>query len=522
MKKFQKPVKFFEEQGFVSPTNSYFVPFDNVVNTKNQDMKTMVNLGRYFSIYAPRQSGKTTFFYDFCRSIEDDPLYVILLMSFQTYQTISAEKFYARINEIIQKKLVNRLTSIKCSEVNAVRQYMDSHPVSDHLSFYQLFENLNTIIHNKKIVMIIDEFEGMPHSEIANFLMTLRDLYQNYKDVKDKALYSVGLVGIRNMSQLVVDDISPFNIADQVTLPPFSLKNIHDLYTQFTQETNQPINEESIQKIHEQTQGQPWLVNRLGTILTTQVKPNTIEPITIHDVNLAITILVDEHNDHFDNLLEKILLYKQTFLNVYNNDAAYSKYDESQSWLMRHGIIKKMNDKVVISNPIYKKVFSSLTSGQKSTGVMPKKIFICYSHEDKDWVDKLASYLEPLQHKDIYFWYDEKIRTGDIWPLEIQTTIETSHLIICLISNNFLASDFIRTKEIPAIQERQKEGITVFPILLEDCMWQLMDWLKDIQLYSHNGKPLDSLNENDLKKKFMEIISDIFDCFERKSNLSCK
>jgi len=217
---------------------------------------------------------------------------------------------------------------------------------------------------------------------------------------------------------------------------------------------------------------------------------------------------------YLKDLLEKILLYKHTFFNVYNNDAAYSKYDESQSWLMRHGIIKKMNDKVVISNPIYKKVFSSLTSGQKSTGMMPKKIFICYSHEDKEWIDKLALYLKQLKHKGISFWYDKKIRTGDIWPLEIQTAIETSHLIICLISNNFLASDFIRTKEIPAIQERQKEGITVFPILLEDCMWQMMDWLKDIQLYSHNGKPLDSLNEDDLKKKFMGIIADIFDCFE--------
>ncbi|MBF0449992.1 MAG: toll/interleukin-1 receptor domain-containing protein [Candidatus Magnetomorum sp.] len=515
MKTFQQPVKFFEEQGFVSPSESYFVPFDNVVNTKKQNMETMVNLGRYFTIFAPRQSGKTTFFYDFCRSLENDPLYIIILMSFQTYHSISAERFYARVDETIKKQLINRLLSVQCSDVKAVKQYMDTNPVSDHLSFYQLFENLNNIINKKKIVIFIDEFEGMPPSEIFNFLMTLRDLYQNYKQVKDKALYSVGLVGIRNMSQLVVDGISPFNIADQVTLPPFNLNNIHDLYAQFTQETNQPFKEDAIQKIHEQTQGQPWLVNRIGTILTTQIRPNTIEPISIDDVNQAVTILVDEHNDHFDNLLEKILLYKKTFLNICNNHVAYVKYDESQAWLMRHGIIKRMNNKVIVSNPIYKTVFSSLTSDQKAMEMIPKKIFICYSHEDKHWIEKLAFYLKQLQHQGISFWYDERIRAGDIWPLEIQTAIETSHLIICLISDSFLASDFIRTKEIPAIQQRQKEGITVFPILLEDCMWQVINWLQDIQIFSHM-MPLDSLNEKDLKKQFMGLNKDIMDCFENK------
>jgi hypothetical protein len=44
------------------------VAIENVVNSDNQDIKTMVDLGRYFSIFAPRQSGKTTFLEEFlCR-----------------------------------------------------------------------------------------------------------------------------------------------------------------------------------------------------------------------------------------------------------------------------------------------------------------------------------------------------------------------------------------------------------------------------------------------------------------------
>jgi len=53
----------------------------------------------------------------------------------------------------------------------------------------------------------------------------------------------VGLVGIRNITKLIVGGVSPFNIADQVKLPPFSLKNVRDLYAQNSEETNQPFTE---------------------------------------------------------------------------------------------------------------------------------------------------------------------------------------------------------------------------------------------------------------------------------------
>jgi len=80
--------------------------------------------------------------------------------------------------------------------------------------------------------------------------MVLRDLYQNYKHTRKKALYSVGLVGIRNIAKLVVGGVSPFNIADQVNLPMFSLTNLKNLYGQYTQETNQPFSNEAVQQIY--------------------------------------------------------------------------------------------------------------------------------------------------------------------------------------------------------------------------------------------------------------------------------
>jgi hypothetical protein len=236
--------------------------------------------------------------------------------------------------------------------------YLDSHNLKNHISLGELFEELNQLLVLKKIVIFIDEFDGIPENELENFLTTLRELYQKYKKRKDKALYSVGLVGIRNITKLIVGGVSPFNIADQVGLPPFSLKNVGDLYAQYTAETNQPITDEAVKTVYTETAGQPWLVNRLGTILTVEIKPETTEPITQEDVAEAVEILLYEDNSHFDNITEKAKQYKETFMDVVFNGVDYIPGDGEQSLLLTHGLIKAKGKNVRVSNPIYKKRFT--------------------------------------------------------------------------------------------------------------------------------------------------------------------
>ena len=354
---YKKPKRIFEDSGTVDPKMSYHVELENVVNTKNKDIKTMVDMGRYFSIFAPRQSGKTTFFEDFCHELEKDAAYVAILLSFQIYKNINSKRFYQLIQRDIYEQLINRLDYVNCPKLDDVKAYLDSHNISDHTSFRELFEELNRMVKFKKIVIFIDEFDGIPLSELENFLTTLRELYQRYKKHTDKALYSVGLVGIRNITKLIVGGVSPFNIADQVKLPPFTLKNVHDLYAQYTEETNQPFTEEAIKKVYEETAGQPWLVNRIGTILTINIKPETTNPITAQDVEKGIRFLLKERNSHFDNLLEKAKLYKETFVKITFNGVEYNPDDEDQSWLEQYGLINEKNDKAVVANTIYKRRF---------------------------------------------------------------------------------------------------------------------------------------------------------------------
>ena len=352
-----KPKRYFEKSGVVDPAASYYVELENITNTDNQDIKTMVDLGRYFSIFAPRQSGKTTFFTDVCSRLKEDQTYIPILLSFQDYKNLDPSRFYQLIQKGLHDQLISRLEDVQCTVLDEVSKYLATHVLKDHIGFRELFEELNRIIIDKKIIIFIDEFDGIPIGELENFLTTLRELYQKYKMHKDKALYSVGLVGIRNITKLIVGGVSPFNIADQVRLPPFSLKNIRDLYGQYTDETNQAFSEEAVKRVYEETSGQPWLVNRIATILTVNVRPCTTAVITEEDVDRAVDLLLYEDNSHFDNITEKAETYKETFIEVVFNGVDYIPGDEEQSLLMTHGLIKTEGKKAIVSNPIYKKRF---------------------------------------------------------------------------------------------------------------------------------------------------------------------
>jgi len=113
---YTKPKRIFEDSGIVDPSTAYHVNLENVVNTKNQDIKTMVDLGRYFSIFAPRQSGKTTFFEDFCADLENNPTYIPILLSFQDYKNLDSQRFYQLIQKSLYRQLISSSTmSVVCN-----------------------------------------------------------------------------------------------------------------------------------------------------------------------------------------------------------------------------------------------------------------------------------------------------------------------------------------------------------------------------------------------------------------------
>ena len=125
-------------------------------------------------------------------------------------------------------------------------------------------------------------------------------------------------------------------------------------------------------------------------------------------------------------------------------------------------------------------------------------IFISYSHEDEAYKDKLQKHLGLLQRNGIIeTWNDRKIIAGEEWDKKIKNELEKSHIILLLVSVDFLASDYCYGVEIQRSIEKHNRGeAVVIPIILRKCDWQETCFGK-LQALPNNAKPVKSFTDED-------------------------
>lgn len=105
--------------------------------------------------------------------------------------------------------------------------------------------------------------------------------------------------------------------------------------------------------------------------------------------------------------------------------------------------------------------------------IQPQKVFISYSHDDIKYRRELQKYLITLKRENlIEIWQDEMIRVGSDWDETIRKNLKEADIIILLISQSFIASDYIYRVELQEALTKHQEKNTIFPILIKDCDYQ--------------------------------------------------
>jgi hypothetical protein len=101
-------------------------------------------------------------------------------------------------------------------------------------------------------------------------------------------------------------------------------------------------------------------------------------------------------------------------------------------------------------------------------------IFISYAREDERLRKKLETHLGLLQQEGmITTWYDRNISAGAEWISEINDHLNTSQIILLLVSAPFLASNYCYSIEMARALERHERGeARVLPIILRPVHWQ--------------------------------------------------
>ncbi|MEO5355216.1 MAG: TIR domain-containing protein, partial [Magnetococcus sp. XQGC-1] len=127
-----------------------------------------------------------------------------------------------------------------------------------------------------------------------------------------------------------------------------------------------------------------------------------------------------------------------------------------------------------------------------SVFIMPVRLFISYASKDGHWRDRILTAMSALVRSEwVVPWHDRKIEGGDEWEAKIFEQIASADVALLLISENFLASDFINDKEIPALRRRfGSEKKRIIPILVDFCFYETMEFLHGLQLLNAEKVPI--------------------------------
>lgn len=156
---------------------------------------------------------------------------------------------------------------------------------------------------------------------------------------------------------------------------------------------------------------------------------------------------------------------------------------------------------------------------RKTKQVVKNKIFISYSHKDKDWLNKVQTNLKVLRHNDHDFdlWDDTRIKSGDKWKVEIENALTDSGIAILIISTDFLASDFIRSDELPTLLRNAKEnGTRILPLIVRPCLFTKDKYLSEFQSVNPPNEPLSSLRESQTEQALVNLASDVSELLSEK------
>jgi TIR domain len=137
------------------------------------------------------------------------------------------------------------------------------------------------------------------------------------------------------------------------------------------------------------------------------------------------------------------------------------------------------------------------------------QLFYSYANEDEVLRNQLDNHLKVLvRQRLIHPWYDREISGGQIREQEIREHLQVAHIILLLISPDFIASDYCYSSEMAEALLRHKESkARVIPIILRPCYWESIPHLKDLQPLPKNAKPVTIWPDRDIV--FNEITRDL-------------
>ena len=126
------------------------------------------------------------------------------------------------------------------------------------------------------------------------------------------------------------------------------------------------------------------------------------------------------------------------------------------------------------------------------------KVFISYSHADEEYRHQLVKHLSPLKRINLVSeWHDGELQGGEEWNATILKNLQTSDIVLLLISIDFINSEYCYGIELEkALELHERKRCVVVPVILRSCLWQHTQFSK-LQALPDKGKPVSSFPDAD-------------------------
>jgi hypothetical protein len=293
--------------------------------------KDLVHRSRYFTIWAPRQTGKSTYFRLLADALRKEG-YLVCYIGVENYLISSLSAFMSRLVPTLEEAWDLDLKGLELAEV-----------------FHKVEQ-----VRDKKLVLIIDEVEGINPEYFGPFLHTIRNAYHTREK---HGLKSVILVGVSNIVGVVKDNASPFNIADNLNIPYFTNDETAELLNQHERETGQLFDPSVKKKISYITANQPGLVNAFANQLVTDYPD---KPIIDYDDYLIVedwflTEAIDKNINNIINKAEEYQDFVETLLFKDINIRFHINRPEIKALFVNGLIAKDADGNVCFRVPLYQK-----------------------------------------------------------------------------------------------------------------------------------------------------------------------
>jgi AAA-like domain len=320
----------FHSYGPVNASSHFSVPRTDLVN---QCLNSLIGSdsgnegGHYFTIWAPRQTGKTWLTQEVKKRIASiySDRFTVGMMSMQGVIMEDKDQVDVFFNYI--PNLIRRAFGVTVSEPASWKS------LSEYFSS-------DTGLFDKPVILFIDEFDKLPPLIIDRLVNIFRDMYldrQNY------CIYGLALIGVRAVLGVDSERGSPFNIQRSLHVPNFTPDEVTDLFDQYQQESGQAVEPEVVGSVYESTNGQPGLVGWFGELLTEKYNPGKDRFIdlntwkTVHHAALTL-----EWNNTVLNIVKKVRMgYVPHVLELFSrSDVSFSIDAQWCAYLYTNGVIE--------------------------------------------------------------------------------------------------------------------------------------------------------------------------------------